>query len=158
MPETAVNEDDFFVSRKNDVGFALKFRIVQTETKAETMNDRANDDFGFGVAAFDRRHIPFALFGSEIVSHFLRRTFVVNDFGIRARDDEFARPAAEILFQIFIEPKTVFENLGFKVRDFFEKTTRCAVVVRIEKREKPFVMTGDKGEIIFTRGYLLIVF
>ena len=39
MPETAVNENDFFMSRQNDVGFAGKFFVVKPETKAETVND-----------------------------------------------------------------------------------------------------------------------
>ena len=39
MPETAVNEDDFFVSRQNDVWFADEFFSVQSKAEAETVND-----------------------------------------------------------------------------------------------------------------------
>lgn len=101
------------------------------------------------MAAFDCRHISFALFGGEIVSHCLRRAFVMNDFGICARDDEFARPAAESRRRFFINLKISVENFRFKVGDFFEKMTLLAVAVRIGRRKLPFVMTGDKSQMIF---------
>ena len=72
-----------------------------------------------------------------------------DDFGICARDDEFARPAAESRRRFFIKLKISVENFRFKVGDFFEKMTLLAVAVRIGRRKTPFVMTGDKSQMIF---------
>jgi hypothetical protein len=108
------------------------------------------------VAAFDCRHIALALFGGEIISHFLRGFFVENDFGISARDKKRARESAESSFHLAVNFKEPAENFAFKVGNFFEKMTRFAVVVRVEKRKDFFVPTGDKGEVIFVFTQLTI--
>ncbi len=74
---------------------------------------------------------------------------MIKDFAVFVRDNKFARKTAESFRRRRVEPKKLVENFGFKVGDFFEKTTCLAVVIRIEKRENPPVLTGDKSQMIF---------
>lgn len=45
MPETAVDEDDFFVSDKNDIGMAGKVAAMQGVTITHSMNNGTDDYF-----------------------------------------------------------------------------------------------------------------
>lgn len=49
VPKTAVNEDDFFVADKDDIGMAGKVTSMQGITITHTMNDGTNGYFWRGV-------------------------------------------------------------------------------------------------------------
>ena len=70
VPETAVDEDDGLVFREDEVGLAGERaveRAVHRETIAETVEDRAQGEFGFRVAPANAGHDLGALFRSEDV-------------------------------------------------------------------------------------------
>jgi len=56
MPETAMHVDDFSQPRQNDIRRAGKITPMQAEAKAETVNQPPDNQFGLGVAGFDRGH------------------------------------------------------------------------------------------------------
>ena len=113
------------------------------------MNYRTNDHFGFRVTAFDRRHIAFSLLFGEIVSH-LSRSLAVKDFAVFIGNNKFARKSAEFFRRLVVDLKISRQNLSFKVRNFFEKTTRLAIILRIKKLKNLFVITSDKGKMFLS--------
>lgn len=70
MPEATVDEDDGFVFRQDDVGLARKILSLDAKTEPLCMEDGAEQEFRFGVLAFDAGHHPAALFSGNNI-HFV---------------------------------------------------------------------------------------
>ena len=60
VPETAVYKNDSAVSGEHEVRAAGEVAAVQTVTEAQRMKSAPQHEFGFRVAAADRRHIAAA--------------------------------------------------------------------------------------------------
>ena len=60
VPEAAVNEDDGFVFRKNDVGFSGEIFYMQAEPVSGFVQHGADDYFRLRVLAPDPAHVPLA--------------------------------------------------------------------------------------------------
>ena len=72
MPETAVDEDDGVMFRKNDVrlsGERPVFRAIHGESIAEAVEDLSQGEFRLRVPAPDPGHDLGAFFGGEDVRH-----------------------------------------------------------------------------------------
>jgi hypothetical protein len=67
VPEAAMNEDDFFMPRKNNIGLAGQVRPMQFVFHLQGVKHRADGNFRLGVLALDRRHAPASLGGSKNV-------------------------------------------------------------------------------------------
>jgi hypothetical protein len=70
MPKAAMNEDDGFEFRQNDVGTAGKLSDVEAKAIAHSMKQRTNGFFRRRVLAANSAHIPRTpLFGEEVFVH-----------------------------------------------------------------------------------------
>lgn len=49
MPKATLNENQLLVLGQDNIRLSWQFAIVQSKTKTESMDQRANKDFGFGV-------------------------------------------------------------------------------------------------------------
>lgn len=71
MPETAVNKNNGFVFRQDDVRFARQVFDVFSESVTGAVQHGAHQHLGLGIFALDLRHIPASLFRCQVVGHFL---------------------------------------------------------------------------------------
>lgn len=69
VPETAVNEDDLFVLRQDDIRRAGKVFPMQPEPVSHRMEKLSNDKLRFGVLALHGGHYFAAFFLVENVGH-----------------------------------------------------------------------------------------
>ena len=56
MPEAAVDKYNRAVARKNDVGLPGQTATVKAVAEADTVQEAANDELGFGIPPADTRH------------------------------------------------------------------------------------------------------
>src|SRR5690554_2436188 len=73
VPETAINKDHGFETRKNDIGLAGKVFTMKAVPEASFEQLFPEPDFRFGVLTFDGSHIPAARFAVVDVGHLPRR-------------------------------------------------------------------------------------
>lgn len=67
MPKTAVHEDHFPESRKNNVRTARQILAMQAESVAQAMDQTAEDEFWIGIFASDTPHVGAPLVRAELV-------------------------------------------------------------------------------------------
>lgn len=67
VPETAVDKDHCFVFRQDDVRLAGQFLDVFPEAVARAVQHRADKNFRLRVFSPDSRHVPAALFWSQVI-------------------------------------------------------------------------------------------
>jgi hypothetical protein len=65
VPETTVNEDDFFVFYKNDIRMAGQVAAMQGVTITHSMDDGTNDYFRGSILRPNLGHIERTLFFSK---------------------------------------------------------------------------------------------
>jgi hypothetical protein len=58
MPEAAIHKNDRSVTRKYKVGLSGQFTGVQSVSQPCCVHRLSDCQLGFGMAAFDRSHIP----------------------------------------------------------------------------------------------------
>lgn len=68
-----MDKNDGAVPRENYVGSSRQLPAVKPETKAQAMQNRADDSLRARVTAPDPRHVPTAMLSGNCVSHWLRR-------------------------------------------------------------------------------------
>lgn len=69
VPETAVNEDNLFVLRQDDIGCSGKIFSMQPEPVSHRMEKFSNDNLRSGVLALHRGHYFATFFLVENVGH-----------------------------------------------------------------------------------------
>ena len=60
VPEAAVDEDDGLVFAQDDIGLAGKVLAMEAEAVAGAVEHGTDEQFGLGILALDRGHIPRA--------------------------------------------------------------------------------------------------
>ena len=67
VPETAVDEDDGFILRQNNVRLAGQGADILPETVSGAVEHGADEDFRLGVFAADPRHVPRTLGWRQVI-------------------------------------------------------------------------------------------
>jgi hypothetical protein len=97
MPEAAMNEDDGMMSRQDDIRFPRQSLPVKSETESRGVKKFSHDDFRFGVAPPDCRHISASGFGIEVIGHTRIFAFFGRPFKIGPDDAFPINPAARVV-------------------------------------------------------------
>ena len=69
VPETAMNKNNAFVFRQNNVRLSGQVFPVQPEPVSEDMKSTANRNFRLRVSRTDSGHVPASLFFAQDISH-----------------------------------------------------------------------------------------
>ena len=69
VPKTTVDEDDFFESRKNDIGISREITLMQTESQSHPVNDFPDGYFRPCVPSRNSGHDPASFLSVEDVGH-----------------------------------------------------------------------------------------
>lgn len=67
VPKAAMDKDDLFFARKDDIGAAGKVSPVESVSKTHLRDQFTDNNLGLGMARFYSRHTLAALFGREWV-------------------------------------------------------------------------------------------
>jgi hypothetical protein len=69
VPETAMHEDNFTLSGKNQIRLAGQFRVVQSIAKSRSVQKAPNHHLGVSVLTLDQRHYVAALTSADGIYH-----------------------------------------------------------------------------------------